>query len=357
MSGIALSIILDKPDKTYEGGETISGQVKVIATEDVRTAALVVVLYCKGYSEKKSRMAGPDIATMEKEIEETKLFKGPWTPGEFLYPFSFTAPPGPLTYKGHVFDVTWHIGAKVRTSRGKDKDVKAEENIILLPGGRSASQDPGGKDTKEVVYRESARSLKGFFIFSLALCLVGIVVGWKNSPLGETGGDVMGVFFFGGVIPALLGLAVLFCATYQALVNKRIKKAEVRLGSRQASPGGKIPCCVTFEANIPFEVDKVSAVLKAEEIVDFRGPSRKNGKLRTYLLYESKREFPLAVKRVPTKVPIRVEGEVLIPEGVPCSIDLMESREGMAIKWDIEFVIEMKNWPDWVHYEDIIVQQ
>ena len=119
MSGIALSIILDKPDKTYEGGETISGQVKVIATEDVRTAALVVVLYCKGYSEKKSRMAGPDIATMEKEIKETNLFKGPWTPGEFLYHFSFAAPPGPLTYKGHVFDVTWHIGAKVALPEGR----------------------------------------------------------------------------------------------------------------------------------------------------------------------------------------------------------------------------------------------
>ena len=56
MVGIALSIILDKPDKTYEGGETITGQVRVVATEDVRTAALIVVLYCKGYSEKKTRI-------------------------------------------------------------------------------------------------------------------------------------------------------------------------------------------------------------------------------------------------------------------------------------------------------------
>ena len=357
MAGITLNIILDKPDRKYECGETITGQVRVVAMGEVRTAALMVVLYCKGYSEERTRIAGTGITTVEREIKETNLFKGPWMPGEYSYPFSFTAPPGPLTYKGHVFDVTWHIGAKVRTSRGKDNDVKAEENIILLPGGRSASQDQGGKGAKEVVYKESARSLKGFFVFSLALSLIGIVVGWRNSPFGETEGDVMGMFFFGGVIPLLLGLAVLFCATYQALVNKRIKKAEVRLGSRQARPGGKIPCSVTFEANIPFEVDKVSAVLKAEEIVDFRDPSRKNGKLRTYLLYENKRELPLAVKRVPTKVPIRVEGEVLIPAGVPCSIDLMESREGMAIKWDIEFVIEMKKWPDWVHYEDIIVQQ
>ena len=356
MAGITLSIILDKPNKTYEGGETITGQVRIVATEDVPTAALMVVLYCKGYSEEKSRIAGTGITTVEREIKQADLFKGPWTSGEYLYPFTFTAPLGPRTYKGHVFDVTWHLGAKVRTSRGKEEGVKAEENITLLSGETSPSQDQGKKGAKEVVYRESARSLKGFFAFSLVLCLIGIVVGWRNSPFGETGGDVMGVFFFGGVIPLLLGLAVLFCATYQALVNRRINKAEVRLGSREASPGGKISCCVTFEANIPFEVDKVSAVLRAEEIVDFRDPSRKNGKLRTYLLYENKLELPLAVKRIPTKVPIRAEGEILVPESVPCSIDLMGSREGMAIKWDIEFLIEMKKWPDWVHYEDITVR-
>ena len=113
----------------------------------------------------------------------------------------------------------------------------------------------------------------------------------------------MGVFLLGGMIPALLGLAVFFCATYQALVNKRIKR--LRLDSDQDRPaqGGEISCCVIFEADIPFEVDKVSAGLKAEEIVDFRGPSRKNGKSRTYLLYESKRELPLAVKRFPTRFP------------------------------------------------------
>ena len=46
----------------------------------------------------------------------------------------------------------------------------------------------------------------------------------------------------------------------------------------------------------------------------------------------------------------------MIPEGVPCSIDLTESRNEMAIKWEIEFVIEMKKWPDWICFEDITVQ-
>ena len=119
---------------------------------------------------------------------------------------STSAPPGPRTYKGHVFDVTWHIGAKSRTSQGKDKDVKTEENIILLPGGKRASQDQGGKGAKEVVHRQSARSLIGCFGFSLALFLIGSIIAWIYSPFAETAGDVEGVFFFGGIIPMLLGL-------------------------------------------------------------------------------------------------------------------------------------------------------
>jgi len=55
-------------------------------------------------------------------------------------------------------------------------------------------------------------------------------------------------------------------------------------------------------------------------------------------------------------VPIRVEGNVLIPESAPCSIDLIELNNRMAIKWEIEFVIEMKKWPDWIYFADITVQ-
>ena len=40
----------------------------------------------------------------------------------------------------------------------------------------------------------------------------------------------------------------------------------------------------------------------------------------------------------------------MIPEGIPYSIDLMDEGKGMALTWEIEFVIEMKWWPDWRHY-------
>ncbi len=344
MAGIMLSIILDKPEKVYQSGETIKGRVKVVVEHECPAAALMVVLYCKGFSEQKG-----STAIVEREKAETSLFKGPWIPGEYTYPFEFMTPPGPVTYKGQVFDVTWHLGAKARASGGED--VKAEVEINIIPAKR-VSEPSGTKSPGEVVYTESPRSLKGFFGFSVVLFLVGLYVGWRNSPFAE--GTEMGIFFFWGVIPMFLGLALLFFTTWQALVNKRIKKVEVRLGSRQASPGGQIPCSLTFYANFPFEVERVSVALRAEEIVDFRSSSSKGGIFRKHLLYENRQELPLAVKQVPTNVPVRAQGELVVPEHIPCSIDLM-SDTGMALRWRLEFNIEMKRWPDWMHLEDITV--
>ena len=341
--GSHLSIILDKPDKTYEGGETITGQVKVTVAEKIQAAALVLVLYCKGFSKAENINR-----TIQKEKEELKLFTGSWMPGEHIYPFEFVAPSGPRTYKGHVFDVTWHLGAKVRSSQGKD--ITAEAEITLLPGKKIPHGDKA-IDSKEVVHKQSAKNLVGCFSFSLIPTFAGIYIAWIALSAEQVDMDL----FFWGMIPMILGVALLFLVIYQTLVNKRIKKVEVRLRSSQASPGEKIPFSIIFEANIPFEIDKVSATLRGNEVLDFFRSSS-NKKYLKHLLFENRQELPLTVKKVPTKVPIRIEGEVLIPDGVPCSIDLMELHNEMAIKWEIEFVIEMKKWPDWIHFEDITVQ-
>ncbi|MFO7665174.1 MAG: hypothetical protein R6V76_00965 [Desulfobacterales bacterium] len=332
MAGITLSILLDKPDKTYEGGEIITGQVKVSVTEKIETVALMIVLYCKGFSKAKNINR-----TIEKVKDEIILFKGSWIPKEYVYPFEIVSPLGPRTYKGNIFDVTWHIGTKVRSSQGKD--ITAESEISLLSGKRKSNGDES-IGSKEVVHSQSPKNLMGCFSFSLILTFAGIYIAWMVS--------------FFGIIPMILGFALLFLTTYQALVNKRIKKIEVKLGSRHASPGEKISFSIIFEANIPFKIDKVSATLRGNEIVDFFR-STHNKKYLKHRLYENRQELPFAAKTVPTNVPVRIEGEVLIPEGVPCSIDLIESGKGMALSWEIEFVIEMKKWPDWVYFEDIAV--
>ena len=277
MAGITLSIILDKPDKTYEGGETIAGQVRVVAAEDVRAAALMVVLYCKGYSEKKTRIAGPEIATMEREIEETKSLQRTLDARRIHLSLFVSRHPPVLGPTRVMSLMSPGISEPRRALPGERIRMSKLKRTSSSSPGKGHLKVRGKKGAKEVVHRQSARNLIGCFGFSLALFLVGSIVAWIYSPFAETAGDVEGVFFFGGIIPMLLGLLLIVGVTYQALINKRIKKVEVKLGSGQARPGEKIPCSITFEANIPFKIEKISAVLTGEEVVDFRSPSRRQG--------------------------------------------------------------------------------
>ncbi len=344
MATITLSTILNKPDKIYEGGETISGQVKVSVAERIQAAELAILLYCKGFSKAQNISK-----TIEKKQGEINLFKGSWVPEEYIYPFEIIAPGSPRTYKGQVFDVTWYLETTVHFSEGKDTAVKSEITILKekkMPLGN----EMGGPD--EVVYNQSAKNLTGCFSFSFVFNLIGIYFVWKTFSAER---EYAGLYGWGGTILITLSLIALFLLTYTALVNKRIKKAEVRLGSRQVSPGEKIPFIITFEANIPFKIERVSATLRGNEIIDFFRSST-NKKYLKHRLYENRHELPLAVKTISAKEPIQVKGEVLIPKDAPCSIDLMESGKGMALSWEIEFAIEMKKWPDWIHFEDITVQ-
>jgi hypothetical protein len=344
MAGIALNLVLEKPGKAFEWGDVARGHVEVTVAQGCPAAALMVVFYCKGFSESKRFKA-----TIERENIERKLFAGAWVAGSYSYPFEIVVPHGPFTYKGHVFEVTWHLGARARASGGED--IRTEMEVTVLPVKKTSD---GLKTSGEVVYTQSARSLRGFFGFSFFLLFLGLYVGWRNSPFSDN--TDTGLFFFGGIIPMVLGLALLFFSTWQALVNRRIKKVEVRLGSRTVRAGDKIPCSLTFYTNLPFEVEKITALLTADEIVDLRSPSRGDGgKFLKHSLYKSSHELPLAAKQVPANITVRVEGEVPIPEHIPYSINMMESERGMAVRWRLDFNLGMKNYPDWLHFEDITV--
>lgn len=256
MTGIVLEIVLDESDKIYMSGEKITGQVKVIVNKEFQCHGLVLGLYCYGIRSDKHFEGRVD-----KETEARTLFKGPWAPGAYNYPFEMTAPSSPLPYKGHVFDVGWDLRTEARPSA--EENIAAGARITIVPA-KKISEGVGRKNSEEVVYTESARSQKVLFMISLAVFLAGLIIAWKTFPYeNETG------FFFGGVIPMFLGFVMLFFVTRQILVNRRIETVEVRIGSRQVRPGERIPCSLNFQTTKPYEVEKVSVILRGEEMANF----------------------------------------------------------------------------------------
>ena len=348
MSGIGLEIVLDIPGKTYTSGEKIGGQVNTVVAKEFQSAALILVLLLEGSAEGKNFTY-----QIEWEKEKKTLFEGPWAPGRYSYPFELSVPDQPVPYKGHIFSLSWHIGSKARSSTGES--AKAEVGIAVIPQKRISGNER--ERSGEIVYKESARSLKGFFLVSLIIFLAGGMVAWRTSPFVKE--TVTDGFIYGGVIPMLLGLGLFFIGTWQALVNKRIKTVEVKVNCRHARVGERIPCSVTFEANVPFQVDRVSVTLIGEELVNFGGGSSR--KFHKHLLYEKKHELSLPVKKVPGNGSIQAQGEFSVPSDAHYSFSVNDSDkpndsdEGLSVRWRIVFLIEMKNWPDWMHLETINV--
>jgi hypothetical protein len=343
MAAPALTICFDRPDKTYLGGENVTGQVKVVVADRIEDAELVLDFRCRASSKAQNIRR-----TIDREQREIKLFAGEWLPGQYVYPFAIDLPPGPRTYRGRIFDVAWQLEAAVRSSR---EDAAIASEITLLAEQKTLFDGETGGPVK-LEHRETAKNLTGCFSVAVFFTAIGIYLVWKSFPAEPEAAELYGM---GGLLITLVGGAALFLLTYSALIYRRIKKSEVRLGARSAAPGETIPFTLTFEGNIPFDIDKAVVVLRANEIIDFFRSSS-NKKYLKEGLYENRRELPLAVKRVRTHVPLQIQGEVVIPPEAPCSIDMMQSGKGMALAWEIEFTLEMKKWPDWVHFEDIVVR-
>ena len=85
-------------------------------------------------------------------------------------------------------------------------------------------------------------------------------------------------------------------------------------------------------------------------------PNKCGSRYSKHLLYEKQQDFPLEVNQVPANTPVRAQGKILVPVGIPNSINLMEADEGMALKRQLDLYMEMKKWPDWMHAEPIMVQ-
>jgi len=112
-------------------------------------------------------------------------------PEEYIYPFEIVAPPGPRTYKGHVFDVAWHLGAKVRSSQGND--ITSEAEITLRPEKRMSHRDEA-IGSEEVLHRQSAKNSVGCFSISLILTFGGIYFTWRAFFAEQ---QDMDLFFWG----------------------------------------------------------------------------------------------------------------------------------------------------------------
>ena len=349
MEKIELEIILDRSEKNYSSGEKIQGKVKAVIYEELQCDTLDIVLGVQGIgtlSESKKPPERSRLVFRDDRARKT-LYQGQWVPGRYTYPFEIGAPQGPHTYTGSRISVSWHLKAEARTPAGES--VGSATEVTIIPGD-AVPEDSTQTSSPELVRTELPKGSTGCLSFALALFLAGVL----SSILAyQTGNDSLFGFV---VLFAIVGLGLIVLNIYFFMIAKRIHMAEVKLASSIVSPGGIIPCSLTFQVNKPTKLKEVRATLLCREESGNVGIRASE---RTYqnIVYERRYELQLPVKLVPANVPIHVSGEIPVPSDAAPSFTLAsELGRGIRLKWVAEFRIEMKWWPDWLDREEIIVR-
>ena len=127
MSKCDISIKFDRPDRTYRGGETVSGEVHVQVNKDITSNGIHLTTYWKTHGYGNTDSGGGH--------GETLADKSQLTAGQTMtFPFSFVADRQPMTYHGHHINVDHYV--KVAVDVPWAFDPKAEEEFILVPGER-----------------------------------------------------------------------------------------------------------------------------------------------------------------------------------------------------------------------------
>lgn len=124
MSKCDLTIVLDRENRRYAGGDRITGVLRVQVNAACTCKALSISLGWRTHGK-----GNRDIGTPADLV----LFEGEWQPGKtHEYDFEFLVPDGPATYHGRVLNLDWYLNARADIPWAIDP--KAEEEVLLVPG-------------------------------------------------------------------------------------------------------------------------------------------------------------------------------------------------------------------------------
>lgn len=346
MAWLSAKIVPDIPGKSFRSGETISGRVKVIVHEACKGRQLVVALGCKGWGRSPIRQR-----SYLRDTEQSTLFIGEWEPGTYTYPFSLTAPNG-CSYEGTILKVSWYLragvigeGETIGRTNTESSALEGEDQVdIFLVPGLITEADREQHQDSQLIRQEPAGSLRGCLIVAVSLFLGGATAAWWGW---EKGLDLP------GFVVALIGLAGMGLAGRQVLIDRKIAKAELRIGSTVVWPGEQVPCSVTLQLKAPIEIEKASLTLEGwEHVKEFTGMYRTTGQVNRLCIHEDNREFLPAAGTFPAGSTVKLKGEFIVPANAPCS---MEFDNEVKILWRLVPRIKIADSPDWFDVQPITV--
>lgn len=316
MAACTLKIVIDDPNRTRVGGETITGHVLVQTEKDVN---------CKGLDVSSCWLTHGRGNVARGDAETQTLYQGPWNGGqEYRYPFKLTTAHWPPTYYGNYLNVGHYIEARAKLPWAIDP--KAQEEFTVV-----ASETPA--DLAPVNARAKKSSWVGWVVgatFVGALLMLMIPVILIAVPFF---GTIGGLFWF-----------------FRVFLPKQITgPVNLVVEPDSASPGDAIGGHFEFTPKWNTPINGITWTVRCiERCVSGSGSNRTTHThevlSRTYTLAEAGSLVAGETQRH--------EVGFTIPATAPPSLKLTDNE----VIWSSEMRIDIPRWPDWVNQKPFVVK-
>ncbi|MCA9085283.1 MAG: hypothetical protein KDA81_14560 [Planctomycetaceae bacterium] len=309
-----IRIRFDRPDRTYRGGETISGEVIISVNSDVRCNGITLTRYWKTHGRGNT-------ATGEK-VKIPLSEAGPLQTGEELtLPFSFEAERTPLTYRGHYINVDHYVHVNVNVPWAIDP--KHEEEYILLPGECPPEYSNGRGDIMLAVGQTAGLSSTGktaLIIFVGLFALLMLPIAFFLSPL----------ILIGGIIYWIR----------RNMIAARVGEVEFTLPHQVVTNEESLPVQVKFTPRRSFLINGVTLRLMATESAT--SGSGTNATTHRHTLLDEQHTLHPAGQMFPGE-PFIGDYQLNLPKTQAWSLRLPSN----VVEWSVEARIDIPRCPDW----------
>ncbi len=322
MSKSELKISIDKPDRIYRGGETVTGAVEVYVNERCECKALI--LKCEWRTHGKGNIA-------RGEVTSVNLFSGTWEPGaSFAYEFSIQLPAGPATYHGTYLNVDWYLKAQADVPWAIDP--KSEADFVLIP----ISARVPAKRVSEIKKPSGACGMGCMLVMSLIFGGVG--VGLLVASLQQSGCATLMMAGFGALFAAA-GVWILVSSIRKTIAEKRLGPLHLELSGDRARGGDPLTATVRFTPSADIALSRVMATLQAFE----RCVSGSGTNTTTHRHTFFTRDVQLCGPRgAAAGAGVELRGEFVLPADAPPSFNASDNE----LTWSVKFVVSMEGLPD-----------
>jgi hypothetical protein len=344
MGAGVIEVIFDQPSQSYAIGEIVTGRAEVRVERDLECRRLLLT---RGW-----RTSGAGIQASGGR-EELVLFSGAWQPNhDYVYPFQFPAPAGPLTYRGRLLNVHWMVAAQADVSFGLDLRVEEEIQVVgrsPAPHGDGALPFQTDFGTPPSAPISGQMGGVGLSTPAMSMPLAAVIAALGiflliGGPRLVFGSDTVfwsgGTFTIVGLIFAVLGGLSLYRAVRNPLAQRTLGPVTADLSPRVVRRGEQIACNLSFQPRTSMQMTGITAALVLREVTMRRRRNQKRA-----VTQEAFREaMTLAQGRtLQPGEPIDVRATIPVPADGACTFRAPDN----SLNWTVEVRIGVGGKPDW----------